>query len=284
MPQRFDATLKDLAESYPSDWLTQLELPATGPLALVDADVSTVTAQADKVLRVGGPNPWLLHLELQASRDPELPRRLLRYNVLLYGRHGLPVHSAVVLLRPEADDPGLTGIVSYQAPHGRGGLEFRYQVLRVWKRPAETFLAGGLGTIPLAPLSDVPTATLPGVIHRMDERLMREAAPADAAKLWAATYILMGLRYPDDFAAELLKGVRTMKESTTYQAILAEGRAEGQAVEARKILLHLGGKRFGPPDVRTRTAIEAIADVERLEQLTERLLDVSSWEELLATP
>ena len=80
MPKQFDATLKDLAESYPSDWLTQLELPATGPVALVDADVSTITAQADKVLRVGGPSPWLLHLELQASRDLELPRRLLRYN------------------------------------------------------------------------------------------------------------------------------------------------------------------------------------------------------------
>ena len=78
MPKQFDATLKELAESYPSDWLTQLDLPATGPVALVDADVSTITAQADKVLRVGGLSPWLLHLELQASRDLELPRRLLR--------------------------------------------------------------------------------------------------------------------------------------------------------------------------------------------------------------
>ena len=105
MPKQFDATLKDLAESYPSDWLTQLELPATGLVALVDADVSTVTAQADKVLGIGGPNPWLLHMELQASRDPELATRLLRYNVLLYGRHALPVHTAVVLLRPESGRP-----------------------------------------------------------------------------------------------------------------------------------------------------------------------------------
>jgi hypothetical protein len=85
--------------------MAALTLPATGSVALVDADVSTITAQADKVLRVGGPSPWLLHLELQASRDLVLPRRLLRYNVLLYGRHGLPVHTAVVLLRPESDDP-----------------------------------------------------------------------------------------------------------------------------------------------------------------------------------
>jgi predicted transposase YdaD len=208
--------------------------------------------------------------------------------VLLYGRHDLPVHTAVVLLRPEADDPGLTGTVAYQSPHGRGGLEFRYQVVRVWQRPVETLLAGGLGTMPLVPLSDVPRQALPGAIHRMEERLSREAPPADAAKLWAATYILMGLRYRPEFAAQLLKGVRAMKESSTYQAILAEGRAEGraegQAVEARKILLRQGTKRFGSPDARTQSAIEAISDVERLEQLTERLLDVSSWDELLATP
>lgn len=137
-------------------------------------------------------------------------------------------------------------------------------------------------------LSGVTQDALPGVIHRMDERLSRAAQPADAAKLWAATYVLMGLRYSAEFTDQLFQGVRTMEESTTYQAIIAkgraEGRAEGQAVEARKILLRQGGKRFGPPDARTREAIEAITDIDRLEQLTERLLDVSSWDELLATP
>ena len=66
-----------------------------------------------------------------------------------------------------------------------------------------------------------------------------------------------------------------MKESATYQAILAD--------EAKRILLRMGGKRFGPADADTRAAIESIVDVDRLEQLTERLLDVSRWDELLAT-
>jgi hypothetical protein len=69
-----------------------------------------------------------------------------------------------------------------------------------------------------------------------------------------------------------------MKESSTYQAILAEGRAE----EARR-LLHLGGKRFGSPSAQTRTALEGIDSVERLEQLTERLLDASGWDELITS-
>jgi predicted transposase YdaD len=76
-----------------------------------------------------------------------------------------------------------------------------------------------------------------------------------------------------------------MKESSTYQAILAEGRAEGlaagRAEEARRLPLHLGGKKFGSPNTRIKAALEGIGSVESLEQLTERLLDVSGWDELL---
>jgi predicted transposase YdaD len=97
-----------------------------------------------------------------------------------------------------------------------------------------------------------------------------------------STYLLMGLRYRPAVAAQLLQGVRAMKESSTYQAILAEGEAVGRAEEARKVLLLLGGKQFGPPDPQVRAAITA-ANLERLERLTERLLDVSSWDELLAS-
>src|SRR5437764_6209591 len=47
--------------------------------------------------------PWLVHVEVQAGHDAEMARRLLRYNVLIESKFGLPVHSVVVLLRPEAN-------------------------------------------------------------------------------------------------------------------------------------------------------------------------------------
>jgi predicted transposase YdaD len=277
MPKPFDATLKELIEAYPRDWLAQLGLSSLAPVDVIDADLSTVTTQADKVLRVHDVVPWLFHLELQASRDPHLSGRLHRYNVLLHYRHGLPVHTVLVLLRREADDPSLTGMVRVQPPHGRSSLEFRYEVVRLWQRPVETILEGGVGTLPLAPLCKVARAALPGVIRRMDERLTRETTLAEAATLWTSTYLLMGLRFPPKVAAQLLRGVRAMKESSTYQAILDEGRAE----EARKVLLLVGSKHFGPPDAQTRAAIEAITHLDRLERLTERAFDVGSWEELM---
>lgn len=82
MAKPFDATLKELVETYPRDWLAQLGLPANQPVQVIDSDLSTVTTQADKLLRLLDPTPSLLHLELQASRDPRLARRILKYNVL----------------------------------------------------------------------------------------------------------------------------------------------------------------------------------------------------------
>ena len=46
-------------------------------MAVIDADVATVSAAADKVLRVGRRRPWLFHLDVQAGHDPTLAARLL---------------------------------------------------------------------------------------------------------------------------------------------------------------------------------------------------------------
>jgi len=71
-----------------------------------------------------------------------------------------------------------------------------------------------------------------------------------------------------------------MEESTTYQAILEEG-----ALRAlRKALLRLGHKRFQGTPTAVKKAVAAITDPERLDELTLRLLDAASWEELLGLP
>ena len=69
-----------------------------------------------------------------------------------------------------------------------------------------------------------------------------------------------------------------MEDSDTYLEILEEGAAK----EARKFLLLLGTDRLGEPDRATKAALEAINDPERLEQLGRRMLQVGSWQELLA--
>jgi hypothetical protein len=71
-----------------------------------------------------------------------------------------------------------------------------------------------------------------------------------------------------------------MKESSTYQAIMAEGFALGFALgehlgavaEAKKLLRLLGERTFGAPDAATVAALERIDDLARLEAILLRVL------------
>jgi hypothetical protein len=130
----------------------------------------------------------------------------------------------------------------------------------------------------------VTEAELPGIIEQMEARLQRRRLQPHAEEVWSATYILLGLRYSRELARQLLRGTRSMKESVTYQAILEEGEEKGALAEARKFLLRMGRSRFGPPNAPVTAAVERIADVERLEELGERLLSAATWEELLGLP
>jgi predicted transposase YdaD len=203
------------------------------------------------------------------------------YNTIADYRTGLPVQSIAVLLRPEADSPQLTGQYKRAIPGEEPHAVFRYTVLRVWQFPVEQLLRGGLGTLPLAPISAVSQSELPGVIKRMKERLRREER---AAELWTAARLLLGLRFADQVIDVLLRGVMDMKESTTYQAILAEGRAEGRAEEAKRLLQVLGEEKWGAADTPIQRAIEATEDVALLEQWIKQIPRKSSWRDLLGRP
>jgi hypothetical protein len=307
MPGPLDDALKHLTELSPQDWVVQGGWSAVSA-SVVDADIATIAGAADKVIRVSGPPDWLLAVDFQAGHDAvaKLPDLLL-YNSALFKRHGLLVRSLLVLLHRGADSPQLNGFYERGFPDEPFDAALRYRVLRVWQVPAEQWLRGGLGLVPLAPLGDARQEDLPGIIARMKERLARGVPAQQVAELWSAAYILMGLRYERALVQRLLLGVMTMKESVTYQAIVAEGKAEGLAEglaegrtkglaegrtkglaegevqEARRILLLQGRSRFGEPSSQALAAIEALADVRQLEDLSVRMLEASSWQELLGS-
>jgi predicted transposase YdaD len=109
-----------------------------------------------------------------------------------------------------------------------------------------------------------------------------------SAPISAAAYILLGLRFTPALASQVFRGVVSMKESSTYQAIVEEGRAEGIAqgmaegavAEAKKLLRLLGDEAFGPPDAATTAAIEQLDDLVQLEDLLRRERTAGSWREL----
>ena len=63
-----------------------------------------------------------------------------------------------------------------------------------------------------------------------------------------------------------------------------EGIKEGKTEGIKNTILRQGRKQFGPPDREVVSAIQAIVDVDRLEALADRILDVKSWEELFDGP
>jgi len=286
---RFDVSTKELVWDDPAAWLEGFGIGPRGPVEVIDSDITTLSAAADKVIRVGGPEPYLVNIELQSSHETTLARTLWYRQVALDYRHDLPVLTVLVLLRKEANSPSLTGRYDRHMPDGWQTNRYDYRVVRLWQEKVESFLNAGVGLVPLAPLTDVPEADLPRIVGRMAERINAEPRPR-AAKLWTATYLLMGLRYSDELTDSLLEGVQTMQESTTYQKILREGRAEGQKMgritEAQRLLLLLGEIRFGVPEARPRSAIEAIQDIERLERMSKRILDadIRDWDGLLDEP
>jgi len=281
MAKAFDAALKDLIERHPADWLRFFG--ATGSLRVLDADVSTVSAAADKVYRVEGQVPWLLHVEFNSSPRTDPDRHAQWYNSLLRHRHKLPVRTVIVLLRKSANSSRLTGVHEDALPGAAPYLTFRYEVVRLWEQPVERFLTSGAGLVPLAPLARSTDGELPDIVRQVADCIKREAPADQANQLWTTAYVLTGLRMPEADLNSLFQGV-------TFMSILHDSSAYGAFVSwaktstARKFLIRLGEKRFGPPPEQVTAAVEKIEDMDRLERLCDRLLNATGWDDLLTTP
>ena len=285
----YDVVSKHLIAGGPRDWLTLagLPVPAAAAVTAVNAELSTVGAVPDQLIRVDDPaDPYVAHVEFQSGADVDFDGRMLLYNVLARWRHRLPVRTVAYLLRPAALTRRLTGGVRERLDdHAR--LAFDYRLVHVRDLPVDTVLGGGIGTLPLAPVTAVAAADVPGVIERMRARLAAEATPAAAAReVWLSTRVLLGLHYDRAFARALLKGVLDMKESTTFQEIVeigeVRGEARGRVAGERDALIRAGTRKFGQPGRAVVAQLSTIADPAELGRLIERVFDVGSWDELIA--
>ncbi len=62
---------------------------------------------------------------------------------------------------------------------------------------------------------------------------------------------------------------------------LSQGRAEGRTEGVLSILVRIGSRKFGTPPPDVMAQLRAIDSVSELEALSDRLLEISSWSELL---
>jgi len=299
MAKEFDAASKHLIETRPRDWLALAGFPvpeSDADVHIVDADLSNViSVSADKLIRVdnpaGGFGPYVAHIEFQSSADAKLDHRVLHYNIVSRRRHELPVWSAVFLLRPEAAHSNTIGRVSERLD-AVSSLDFSYHLVRVWELSPETILSGGIGVLPLAPITAVKPADLAPLIEKARERIKSELPQQLGSDFLVAMRLLMGLRYEDRLTEILMQSVFEMRDSVEWQKIFrsgeaegrakgkAEGRAEGKAEGERALLIRLGTARFGPPSDAVLKRLESITDDAELQNLGVRILTAQSWDSL----
>lgn len=285
MPLTFDATLKDMGRNCPHGFLAAFDRLPTLPVTLLNVDLSAVTAAADLVIGLGEPLAEMIQIDFQSSAAAWKHTDLMVYHSLLHAQFRVPVHTVIVLLRPEAAHSNLSGAIRYAPRPGRGRMNFAYEVVRLWKRPSEELLAGDLGVTPLAMLGRLPKGlpknhALASVAQRVVERLIREAPPEQAKKLLTHALLLTGLRVKRDVASEIFRGVHVMQESDTYLMILDEGREK----QAKKDIILFGEERLGPAGEVIRAQLDGISDLERLERMARRSAKATSWQEIIQTP
>ena len=292
MAKQYDSMLNSMIDAHLEDWARFLiecaGLPA-GPVTALDTDLSA-TLQADRLFRIGGATPSVIHLELESTGRLGIPGELLRYNVAAWAVTELPVHSILIVLRPKANATDQTGHFEILGTDGHPYLTFHYTVIRLWEVSAASLLAAGPGLAPLSLLTNEAAADLPTAFTRFRDRLRASALPVNVQyALIGSSFVLCGLRYPRATIEEVYRNMSlNLEESDTYQMILERGYArgvpDGRIQDRQETIGELATERFGTHSQANLDALRAINDYERLRRISARILHATSWDDLLATP
>jgi hypothetical protein len=87
--------------------------------------------------------------------------------------------------------------------------------------------------------------------------------------------------YDDRTVREVIPNMSWLQDSSTYQAIIAEGEARSETrwriAQARRVIITLGTDKFGAPSRSIVNQLERVDDLDRLERLIRRVLTAESW-------
>lgn len=129
--KRFDVSAQELVWDDPAVCLDRWGIGPAGPVVVIESDITALTAAADKVIHVGGPQPYLVNIEIESSNQPDLIETTWFRQAAFFHRHCLPVLTVLVLLRREANAPSLTGYFEIHAPDGWLTNQYNYRVVRL---------------------------------------------------------------------------------------------------------------------------------------------------------
>lgn len=271
-----EVVVQGLLESDPKAFLNLLGIPIDGPVTVIETGIFPHILPIDRVLRVASSKPWIAVVGLATSPDPDIAHLVeITFASVL---HNVPIEAAVVLVRPEAEHPNVSGEHVERMPDGEVYLQFRYHVVRAWERPADR------------PFDDdnLDRSGLSELIAELRERAA--AGTEDVSE--SVICLVFGGRGPRDLRAMAVEMERlapcVLLSLNRREDPRVVSHEEGCAVMRMK-LYQAGKRKFGEVDERIAAAIGAITSARRLSDLDSYLawidsrdLPITSWDELLA--
>ncbi len=268
-----DNISKFLIEQYSADFAAWLLGESITLTTINPTELNVEPIRADSVMLLQS-SQVILHTEFQAVSDETMPFRMADYYLRL--KRKFPerdIQQVVIYLKPTGSN--LVRQTSYKTPV----MTHQFRVIRLWEEPVEVFL-GTPGLLPYAVLSRATDKE--SVLAQVVRELEQITDFREQSNLVAATSILAGLQLNEQTIQQLMRSP-VMRESTMYQAILREGRAEGleqgRTAEGKALVLKLLTRKLGSlsPEL---TAKVSDLSLERLETLAEALLDFNSAADL----
>jgi len=224
----------------------------------------------------------ILHTEFQTVGDETMPFRMADYYLRLKRKFPEQIIQQVVIYLKRTNSD-LVRQERYATPM----MTHQFRVIRLWEQPVEVFLSTP-GLLPYAVLSRA--ADKQSVLTQVVRELEQIANPKEQSNLVAATSILAGLELEEQTIRQLMRNP-VMRESTMYQSILREGRAEGieqgleqgliqgRTIGEKALVLKLLTRKLGSLSIEVTAKVNAL-NLEQLETLGEALLDFTTVADL----
>jgi hypothetical protein len=251
-------------------WLLNCPVRETQPLNVELAADLLATDQVFRVTLADG-RDLVLHLEFQGRRShPPMPWRMLEYMPRLAVTYRLPLWSVVFYVGTGAgvDD---TGRHEIQGPAAVAPLVWHYQVVHLWRMPAEDLLAldqPALLALVGQTRLDRPAVVLPAVVARL-----RQVPDAEVrGRLLTVLLALLPQGEMVTMVEKLLENERLLLDTPYLRRLREEGWEEGQLAGRRRSIVDALRLRFAPPE----------ATIQQVAQYVETLTDEAALERLFA--
>lgn len=268
----YDNLCKTLIESNPKPfvrWLlgeTFSETSESVQVLKTELSVEPIRADFVSFLQVG---LQILHIEFQTAGDQDMPLRMLDYYVRLYRLHRCPIQQIVIFLQ-ETNSP-LVSLDRFESEN----ISYHYRAVRLWEEDPTIMLNDAM----LLPFAILARSKQPEeILMTVAQKLENIKSTKERANIATYAYMLGGLRYSQEILSQLLRE-EIMRESVTYQALLAKGIQQGLQQGELDLTLRLLRRKFGELPDRLVKEIKTLS-LNRLEAFGDSLLDFQSLDDV----